>query len=71
MTYFVGRILATGGGCLFAMVLNRLLWPWYRNRWEAGQQGLGGEAVPNTNTHCWQPSEASEREREACTCMVQ
>lgn len=32
LTYFVGRILATGGGCLFAMMMNRLLWPWYRNR---------------------------------------
>lgn len=32
VTYFVGRMLATGGGCLAAMMLNRLLWPWYRNR---------------------------------------
>jgi hypothetical protein len=34
LTYFIGRMLATGGGCLFAMLLNRLLWPWYRNRCE-------------------------------------
>jgi hypothetical protein len=33
LEYVAGRIAATAGGAAFAMLLMRLVWPWYRNRW--------------------------------------
>lgn len=36
-SYFLGRILATGGGALLAVVLNRALWPWRRDQWASEQ----------------------------------
>lgn len=47
--YYLGRVVSISGGAAFAMLLNRLLWPWSRNSWALEQMadalGLAVEAV--------------------------
>ena len=45
--------LAAGGGALFAMLLNRLLWPWRRNRWamEELSRALGIAVIAATKMY--------------------